>query len=345
MCHAFALQGFDVKLVVPNIKQAATEKHEEFSFYGVERVFSIIRFPWYSFPGSKYLYSLCIALWLLFRKREVLYFRDFYPALFCSYLGMPVVLELHKVPRKHPGIKGRLITKFFRSPNLRRVVVITEALKRLISKEIPGLDGKIEVAPDASDHHLGKIEKISLKGTFKAGYVGHLYRGKGMETIADIVPKLPEIDFHIVGGRDADIQLWSQKLDYDNITFHGFVPQSSVPSYINAMDVCLLPNQDIVRDVSGIDIGQFTSPLKMFDYMAAGKPIVSSDLPVLKEVLNEDNAVLCNSKDPSDWIRAIKALRHNEGLRQKIGARAQKDYLENYTWEKRAKNILHAIEA
>jgi glycosyltransferase involved in cell wall biosynthesis len=154
-----------------------------------------------------------------------------------------------------------------------------------------------------------------------------------------------DVHFHIVGGTKEDISFWEGKIISDNITFHGFVPSKDVYGFISAMDICLLPNQLKVKDSSGSsDIGDFTSPLKMFDYMALGKAIIASDLAVLREVLDENNSILCDPSNIDLWVEAIEKLKMNRELRESLGSKAKEDFLTNFTWKKRAQYIIEQIE-
>jgi len=81
------------------------------------------------------------------------------------------------------------------------------------------------------------------------------------------------------------------------------------------------------------------SPLKIFEYMSHKKPIVTSDLPVLREVLSESNSILAKAESTESWIKAIKNL-ENEEIREVIANKAYSDFIENYTWKKRAENII-----
>ena len=206
---------------------------------------------------------------------------------------------------------------------------------------------KIFVAHDGADEVKNLEEKISLKeyGKLNIGYIGHLYEGKGMEVIEQIAPKLPDFRFHIVGGTLKDIEYWSEKMNFKNVFFYGFVRQDLVQKYINSMDICLLPNQNIIftHGDSKQNISEYTSPLKMFEYMASKKAIIASDLPVLKEVLTPKNAYLVGYNDYDNWIDAIHVL-ENENIRKEKGMQAYQDFKVNYSWKQRAKNILKAIE-
>jgi glycosyltransferase involved in cell wall biosynthesis len=92
-----------------------------------------------------------------------------------------------------------------------------------------------------------------------------------------------------------------------------------------------------VRNIAG-----YTSPLKLFEYMAHGKAIVASDLPVIREVLNRDIAMLVEPEDIKGWVNAIQALR-NKALRAEISLKAFKYFNENFSWEQRARTIIDLL--
>ena len=123
---------------------------------------------------------------------------------------------------------------------------------------------------------------------------------------------------------------------YGYVYFYGFVAHKNVGSYINALDICLLPNQKIVyaygsdKSNSNENISRFTSPLKLFEYMSHKKAIIASELPVLKEVLNKKNSILVESDNIDLWISSIKKLKNLKN-REVIGNQALNDFYK-YTW-------------
>ena len=97
--------------------------------------------------------------------------------------------------------------------------------------------------------------------------------------------------------------------------------------------------------VKGHDTGRWMSPMKMFEYMAAGVPVISSDLAVLREILiNEKNALLVSPSDPTKWCEALDLLINEAGLSKSIGTQAHMDYLQKYTWGIRARAILSLFD-
>ena len=92
------------------------------------------------------------------------------------------------------------------------------------------------------------------------------------------------------------------------------------------------------------DTSRWMSPLKMFEYMAAGKAIVSSDLPVLREVLADgEDALMVPATDVGAWETAIERLLTDEALRNRLGAAAQAKLLRDFTWDARAGKVLQGL--
>ena len=156
----------------------------------------------------------------------------------------------------------------------------------------------------------------------------------------------PWANFHVVGGTDRDLAKWksfSGSDAFSNLTWHGRVPHADVPRFLSSFDVALLPMQERVATSASnnSDIASWTSPLKLFEYMAAGLPIIASDLPVLREVLkHEVNSLLCDVHDPLSWQRELERLRDSTNLRLRLGSTAKQEFLARYSWSSRAKQVL-----
>jgi len=349
MCQAFADLGHEVLLVIPNKASGDNDFHDVYNYYGIKNRFPIKRFPYQGHQFKFIMQVFGIRKALEEFKPDIVYGRCMLGCAISCFLGYDSAYESHK-----PFWRGHVLKRLFfsllvRHKSFKGLVVISEALKRMyIDADIIHAE-KLQVAHDGADSVSDNVSIIELKGQkglLNVGYSGHLYRGKGMEVIAAIAPMLPDVNFHIVGGKENDLLYWRSVITAPNVYFYGFINQSDISRYIQSFDICLLPNQKIVLP-SGTgkvtrNISDYTSPLKMFEYMSHQKPIISSDLPVLREVLNEKNSVLVKSDDFSAWIKAIKDLK-DEQYRLIIAAQAYKDFMMSYTWVKRAKNILSGI--
>ena len=184
-----------------------------------------------------------------------------------------------------------------------------------------------------------ETSKLLSDKNIKVGYVGHLYKGRGIDIIIECANKLNNVDFHVVGGSEKDIEYWKH-ISNDKVHFHGFVPPSLVNKYINSFDILLAPYQNSVSVFGGKgDTSKYMSPLKIFEYMSSGKTIIVSDLPVLREVLNDQNSVIVQPDNIDEWVLAIKHCL-SESFRKKLSKQVIEDF-KQYTWFNRANNILN----
>ena len=166
-----------------------------------------------------------------------------------------------------------------------------------------------------------------------------------MDLLIEIAKNLPEIQFIWVGGREGDVNQWREYINKNqikNIRLIGFVGNEYIPTYQSAGDVLLMPYEMSIAGSSGGNTVDFCSPMKMFEYMAAGKPIISSDLPILHEVLNEKNAIFCPYNDVNQWVDSINRIKNNPAFGLRLGNQARVD-VEKYSWIERAKKSLDGI--
>ena len=126
---------------------------------------------------------------------------------------------------------------------------------------------------------------------------------------------------------------------------YGFVPPAQTVRYCVAFDVLLAPYQRRVEIAGGADISAWMSPLKLFEYMAAGKPILCSDLPVLREIIeHERNGLLLPPDDADEWTAALRRLADDTAERDRLGSAARGEFLARHTWQQRARLVLAGIE-
>ena len=255
----------------------------------------------------------------------------------------------------------RLFRLFLRGKGARRLVVITRALAEDLKARLNSPAAADDahaftiILPDGvdlrryADLPTPQAARRSLQpllpDRFTAGYTGHLYAGRGMEAILALAGRLPEITFLLVGGEPdetAYVQDQARALNLANLVIAGFIPNAELPIYQAACEVLLMPYQARVSASSGGDISRYLSPMKVFEYMACKRAILSSDLPVLREVLNSNNAVLLDPQDLDAWAGAIRSLQADPVRRQSLAEQACREAV-SYTWESRARRILEGI--
>jgi len=344
MCQAFAKNGHKVILFA---RQSDTVVEDHYEYYGVDPCFKIIKCVWPPLRGiGGFLYAQQVKKKVHGLTPDICYGRDLYSLLAVSSLGCPIIYEAHTPPANKVRLylEGQLLS----SNSFKRLVVISNALREEYLNLFPWVNDYITVSHDGADAPIPqrlKDAEFKLPGRnncVKVGYVGHLYPGKGMEIIVQLARRLPEIDFHVVGGTQEDIKHWESLINNRNVFFHGFKPHGQLGKYYRSFDIVLAPYQRRVAVAGGKgDISKWMSPLKIFEYMAYGKPIIASDLPVLKEVLhNKVNSLLCPPQDIEAWQNALYTLMNDPALRKLLGNKAYKDGVNNYTWDKRGELVL-----
>jgi len=347
MCQAFADIGHEVVLLVPDKKtNIATSIDDVYTFYGVKKCFTINKLRVSHKNGRAFFEIIEIRKALLNFKPDLVYGRCFLGCTIACMIGYQTMYESHLPIWTSSSIKKYFFMLLSKNNNFKRLVVISQALKKIYVNENIITDDKIFVAHDGADAITDFNSTAVLSGNsqkLNVGYSGHLYKGKGIEIIAQIAPLAINFNFHIVGGTEKDIEEWKSVISADNVYFYGFQPQNELHKYINSFDICLLPNQKVVlpcgKNDDKYNISTFTSPLKMFEYMAHKKAIIASDLPVLREVLNESNAILVNCDDIHGWINALEDLRDVQ-TREALAKKANCDFINEYTWKNRAKLVL-----
>jgi glycosyltransferase involved in cell wall biosynthesis len=179
-------------------------------------------------------------------------------------------------------------------------------------------------------------------GRPRVGYVGQLYPGKGLEIIRELAAQASWAEFHIVGGQEQTVaQLRQDPTLPSNMRFHGFVPPSEAEKLVLAFDIVLAPYQREVQIAGGGETAAWMSPLKLFTYMAARRPIICSDLPVLREIIQHGhNGLLVAADDPKAWVTALRDLCSDSARRTQLGETAYMDFLTRHTWRERATRVL-----
>ena len=348
MCQAFAKNNHEVILLCPDAaKDYELGVDDVYAFYGVRRCFKIIKLPWPNFKGRGYVYGVLAAIKCYKLRPDLVFGRNLIGCTISAFAKLPVMFEYHEPIACNERIKACLFGCLSHHASLKKFIVITHSLKAYYESTYPHLKNKIHVAPDGADPIESNVEPIKLANVgqqLQVGYVGNLYAGKGMEVITEMARICEWADFHVVGGTNSDLAFWeSQLLCLPNLLLHGYVPQSEVSRYLISFDVLLLPNQSkvLAHGKKKTDISKWTSPLKAFEYMSAQKPIISSNLPVLKEIFRDEyNALLCSTNHLDEWEKALMRLRDDKILSQRIAYQAYQEFMESYTWVARVRQIL-----
>jgi glycosyltransferase involved in cell wall biosynthesis len=174
-----------------------------------------------------------------------------------------------------------------------------------------------------------------------------LYAGRGIEIVEALAAQRPRMLFLVYGGNDADVEARRASNGQSNLLFMGHVSHPIARQLMAAMDCLLMPYQQQVSiGVSGHDTANWMSPMKMFEYLASGVPIVASDLPSLREVLRDGaNCLMVQPGSVAAWAAALDRIMAQPALARSIGRRAHDDYRDHYTWIRRAEALLNAARS
>jgi glycosyltransferase involved in cell wall biosynthesis len=223
-------------------------------------------------------------------------------------------------------------------------VTITRALAEELERRF-GKRTKLAVVPDGmrpapktrTPEALGPAS--SEMPAPVAAYAGHLYAWKGVDILLQAIAQTPGVHGLIVGGHAAEPdlarvkQLAADLQIGDRVTFTGLVGPSEVPACLAKATMLVLPNP-----ASAIST-HFTSPLKLFEYMAAGRAIIASDLPAIREVLRDgENALLVEPGNASAIAGAMRRLMDDPPLAQQLAGAAFGEAAA-YTWPRRAERL------
>lgn len=233
-------------------------------------------------------------------------------------------------------------TEAFVYRNATGVITITRCLADDI-RDRYGIATPSIVAPDGVDLALAREARRPRPANTPPVllYLGSLHPWKGVDTLIRAMKYIEGAVLHIAGGTDqriAELQdLSATEQVAGKVRFLGKVPPEGRFEIINEADICLLPLTN--TSISS----RYTSPLKLFEYMAMGKPIITADFPSLREVLtHEENALLTESGNPELLANAANRLLADAPLRQRLGEAAAAA-AEAYSWTHRAESIKRFI--
>ena len=158
--------------------------------------------------------------------------------------------------------------------------------------------------------------------------------------------RMPDVQWLWAGGEPEAVIHWQGRLQregIENLKLLGFVPNERLPLVQAACEVLLMPYERRIAVSSGGDTAATASPMKLFEYLATGRAILASDLPVLREILNETNAQLLPPDEPEVWRAALLRLKKYPERRARLGEQARQD-AQRYSWTERARRALEGLE-
>ncbi|MCX5895729.1 MAG: glycosyltransferase family 4 protein [Proteobacteria bacterium] len=358
MCESFTELGVRVTLLYQkrSNRQLEQKAGNVFDYYDVRTPFEMKKLfcldwillgkinPRVQFYIAVVTYLWIVAFYIMYHRSsiDVIYCRDKFSlivlGLIKSLFRLTVFYEAHEVPLAFSGLQIHYVKK------MDGLIVVTEQLKiKFAERGVPV--SSIGVAHDGVDKNILAFFRRHKRTPFTHGkalqicYTGHLYPWKGCGTLIQAMASLPG-NFHllIVGGLRQDIENAKKGMEpyaETKVDFKGYVSPGEVLHYVAASDILVIPNSG-----SSPMSSLYTSPLKLFEYMASGRPMVASRVPSLCEILKDGgNAVLVEPDNPRELAAGIIRVANDQALANAIAEQASID-VEQYTWGKRAEKII-----
>ncbi len=349
MCAAFAAAGMRVNLIAPR-RAKNPLAGDPFAFYGTPRTFAIRTvptldlLPWQRVLGPLAFWveriSFVLAALAVARRHAAAWTRDELFAVGWVMLHRaPIVLEVH-APSARAAWAYRAVSR------RGRIVAISEGVRDALvgfgvrSDRITVLHDAVDAARFRPGERGAARTALDLPADKKlVVYTGHLYPWKGARVLADASALFPsDTEAVIVGGTEQDLAAFRHFLVQRNLSrvrLVGRRPPPEMPLWLSAADVVVIPTSG--KEPIG---SRYTSPLKLFEAMAARRPIIASDLPSLREVLTDGtNAILVQPDNPAALAAGVRRILGDADLANRIADHAYAD-AGQYTWTVRAAAIL-----
>ena len=345
MCEAFSLIGNNISLIIPNLNCINKPIG---SYYDLKKKINIHK------VGKKMKFisginHLLLPLKIIKKSYELgsdlIITRNLLICLILIILKKKHIFEIHDDLQS----SGKILSKIFKYLNLLnssiliKVIFITKNLKNFIKNKYNYKNNNFLILPDATDIKSNtKNIKFKNKKIKKIGYFGSIYDSRGIQLII----KLSQIDiknkYYIYGGSKKEISK-IKKNNSKNLNIHPQISYRDVKKKINKMDILLMPYTN--RSTFSGDYGNiidFMSPMKMFDYLGAGKVIISSEIRVLKEILkNNYNSILVKDYlNVLSWKKVIEKIDLSSSFVKKLCNNAEYTG-QKYNWIDRAKKIIN----
>jgi glycosyltransferase involved in cell wall biosynthesis len=348
-CNALALKGVDVTLLTAHHTNTVAE--DFFDYYKLDR--SRFQLRYFNIPNifertrfgfwlHLMLFSVVSLSTIIGRGYKVLYSREPFPLLFLAFGPYTTVYEMHDFPVSHHRTQAFLCRK------VSRLVVTNEWAKTQCVERYGIAPEKILVTPNGFDADSFKnpltIEEARQNLSFPRDkkiimYSGHLYGWKGVDVILQLAKEMRAVQFVFVGGTsEAQHELQERYGVQPNVLFIPHQPPHLIPQYLQAADVLVLPNIPVNQH------SEFsTSPIKLFEYMAARRPVVASRLPSITSVVNDEQVFFAEPGNVADWKRVIEGVIMDQSRTEEKVERAV-IRSGSFTWLSKAEKIMHHVQ-
>jgi len=347
MVEAMRLLGADVELVVPKRKNKITKTAKD--FYGLKteipvhyvKVFDLYRFGRVGYLLSGISFIISYLLFFHSRKSErfSLYTIDMdqFSFIGVSFLGVPFTMEVHDA-KKYGWFFNRMFVR------AQKILTINNIIKKELVENFKLPPEKILVHPNGIDIELfsQEVDKGAWRTRWNIEldkplilYVGKCYDWKGLDIFDEALKALPDANFAFVGCTKEEVEkVTGKKSDYHNALYFGQQPYADMPKWMKSADILL---------VIGTKKNEYsylhTSPMKLFEYLPTGVPILAVGTPAVKDQVTESEVFFYEPDDAKSFISQIRKILDDKTLAQKVAVNA-KISAQKFSWMVRARSVL-----
>jgi hypothetical protein len=336
MCDAFASSGYKVSLILLHKERTLSEASIK-KYYNLKNDISVLSFlkkkkNYYFF--ERILFAVKIVFFFKNKSKDnFILSRSIIAAIFNSFFQKKIILEIHHNLNGFTKIFFKLYNFFFN-----KIFFYIFIHRNLLSffnysrKKYLILEDGVDIS-DFKNKNLPVIKNTCV-------YVGGFTKGKGVENIIKIASLLKNIKFHLYGDLENSYIRQEDIFKYKNIFFKGHLSYRKIPSVLSKYHVLLMPySKKVYVRSDNLETGRFMSPLKLFEYLAAKKIIIASDLEVYKHILNKNNSILIDSEDFKNWAKKINYVFNNINNFNLIKKESY-NTAKKFTWLARAQKII-----
>jgi len=338
MCDEFSKKGFKTNLYIINSSNISFQNLKKNHI--LKNNFKIIQ-VFKNVDNLNFFLRFIFAIKIFFilkNKDELFYSRSILSSFIFSILGLKNILEVHQPTSGFT----KFIFYLFRKKIIDKIkfVFINKSLNRhfLLKKK------SFLISDDGVDlKDFNFQSKIKFKNT--CVYTGSLFEGKGIELIKKIAVKIKNFDFYVYGDlKTASHKTINECRKIKNIKLLGHITYNKIPKILKSHKIILMPYSKVVfGNHKFANLSNYMSPLKLFDYLAAGRVIIASKNNSYAHILkNNKNAILCNSSRVNEWINAINKISSTKYDFKKL----QKNSIKTanfFSWHIRVNNIVKFI--
>lgn len=355
---ALSTEGAELDLIVPESRRMralglAAFEAELRAFYSLHAPLRLV--PLRGVEPSRFeierpVHSLLACASVPRGRYDVLYSRSRSTTVLNALRGQPVVFETYRLLGKDSPALVHVLAALARRRNLLGVVTHSQlSADSLAGRGFP----RHKLAPihngydpddlqPALDREQARAELGLDRERTLCCYTGHVRARKGMAALLETAALAPEVEFLIAGGNPDDVRQLAKQCDRSalrNVRLLGWRPAAELRPLLYAADVLIIPPSQVPLR----EFGRTVLPMKIFSYLAAGRPIVAPDLPDLTEVLeHEKSALLVPADDAPAAARAIQRIAAEPALAARLG-RGALERSAGLTWRARARKILAQI--